>query len=428
MIRARAALVLDHPFFGSIALRLTLKPDPTCSDLWTDGRTLGFNPSYAAVLSEAALIGAQAHEVMHLACAHHVRREERDRELWNKACDIVVNQLLLDAGFSSLRVPCMIRHMPGFPLRPCIRSWPAFRTRLPIKVPSDRKRRRKPNKRKEAAGSRAKGKAKGKARMIPPKANAVRPNCWVDTELLKAAKTRGKGNVRSPWPLREKYVIIPYWTVARDSSKTGGTGSRQLNSSRPCNAPDIIWATCRQAFSACSGSGCTQRWTGGASFNASLENCADGDSHMGHAKRAADLYQGICLAFAGRSPVSARAALAVDSSGSVDNALLEMFCTELSGILESYDTLLTVLFHDTRVQSVQTFTRQDLPLRLAPAGGGGTDYRPVTAYIEENDLAPTCMIWFTDLECDRFPEEPAFPVLWLAEQPNGTTPPFGETG
>ena len=83
MIRARAALVLDHPFFGSIALRLTLQPDPTCSDLWTD-----------------ALIGAQAHEVMHLACAHHVRREERDTALWNKACDIVVNQLLLDAGFS----------------------------------------------------------------------------------------------------------------------------------------------------------------------------------------------------------------------------------------------------------------------------------------------------------------------------------------
>ena len=100
MLRARAALVLDHPFFGSIALRLTLKPDPTCSDLWTDGRTLGFNPSYAAALSEAALIGAQAHEVMHLACAHHVRREERDTALWNKACDIVVNQLLLDAGFS----------------------------------------------------------------------------------------------------------------------------------------------------------------------------------------------------------------------------------------------------------------------------------------------------------------------------------------
>ena len=111
MIRARAALVLDHPFFGSIALRLTLKPDPSCDDLWTDGRTLGFNPSYAAALSDAALMGAQAHEIMHLACAHHVRREGRDATLWNKACDFVVNQLLLDAGFS---LPQGAMHDPAY--------------------------------------------------------------------------------------------------------------------------------------------------------------------------------------------------------------------------------------------------------------------------------------------------------------------------
>lgn len=130
MIRARAALVLDHPFFGSIALRLTLKPDPTCSDLWTDGRTLGFNPSYAAALSEAALIGAQAHEVMHLACAHHVRREERDTAALEQGLRHCRQPAFAGCRDSpSLRVPCMIRRMPGFPLRHCIRSWPAFRTR-----------------------------------------------------------------------------------------------------------------------------------------------------------------------------------------------------------------------------------------------------------------------------------------------------------
>ena len=77
MIRARADLVLRQPFFGSLALHLALKPDSTCRHLWTDGRTLGFNPVWAATLPHERLVGAQAHEVMHLACAHHIRRNRR---------------------------------------------------------------------------------------------------------------------------------------------------------------------------------------------------------------------------------------------------------------------------------------------------------------------------------------------------------------
>ena len=153
----------------------------------------------------------------------------------------------------------------------------------------------------EAAGSRAKGKAKGKDRMIPPKANAARPNCWVDTELLKAAWTRGKGNVRSPWPLREKYVIIPYWTEAAGQPKNRRNRKPTLNSSRPCNAPSI-WATCRQAFSVCSESGCTQRWTGGASFNASSKTVRTATPHG--PLRTAAIFTRASTSLRGRSPVS----------------------------------------------------------------------------------------------------------------------------
>ena len=99
MIRARADLVLRQPFFGSLALHLALKPDSTCRHLWTDGRTLGFNPAWAATLPHERLVGAQAHEVMHLACAHHVRRNGRDARIWNEACNVVVDALLLGAGF-----------------------------------------------------------------------------------------------------------------------------------------------------------------------------------------------------------------------------------------------------------------------------------------------------------------------------------------
>ncbi len=100
MSRARSVLVMEHPFFATLALRLHLKADDSCVDLWTDGKTLGYNAVYAATLPLAKLVGAQAHEVLHIAFAHHFRRQGRDPTLWNKACDLSINPILLDAGFS----------------------------------------------------------------------------------------------------------------------------------------------------------------------------------------------------------------------------------------------------------------------------------------------------------------------------------------
>ena len=100
MRRVRARLVTEHPFFGDIALHLELKADPACRDMWTDGRTLGFNPLYATTIREEKLAGAQAHEVLHLAFGHHVRRKKREKRLWNRACDLAINSVLLKAGFS----------------------------------------------------------------------------------------------------------------------------------------------------------------------------------------------------------------------------------------------------------------------------------------------------------------------------------------
>ena len=68
----------------------------------------------------------------------------------------------------------------------------------------------------------------------------------------------------------------------------------------------------------------------------------------------------------------------------------------------------------------------DLPLQLAPRGGGGTDYRPVCAWIDREGLHPVCLLWFTDLECTSFPEQPEYPVLWIIDGRKDNPPPFGE--
>lgn len=37
-----------------------------------------------------------------------------------------------------------------------------------------------------------------------------------------------------------------------------------------------------------------------------------------------------------------------------------------------------------------------------------------------------CLLWFTDMECSSFPDEPACPLLWAVWGQGGEQPPFGE--
>ena len=95
-------------------------------------------------------------------------------------------------------------------------------------------------------------------------------------------------------------------------------------------------------------------------------------------------------------------------------------------MLESYDTTLTVFYHDTKVQKVEVLSRFSGDSELVPVGGGGTDFRPVPEAVKNEGIEPACLLWFTDLECTRFPDDPGYPVLWLSTGKQDSKPPFGE--
>jgi predicted metal-dependent peptidase len=83
--------------------------------------------------------------------------------------------------------------------------------------------------------------------------------------------------------------------------------------------------------------------------------------------------------------------MAVDTSGSVGGETLSRFAAEVQGILEAFDATLTVLYHDARVQHVQTWRTSDGPLVLEPRGGGGTDDAPVFEWVEQNARWPVAV-------------------------------------
>jgi predicted metal-dependent peptidase len=117
--------------------------------------------------------------------------------------------------------------------------------------------------------------------------------------------------------------------------------------------------------------------------------------------------------------------LAVDTSGSIGDEVLGVFAAEANAVLAAYECTVTVLYHDTEVQWVQTWHSADGPLVLDPVGGGGTSHACVFDWLDQSGLAPTCVVCLTDLETEFPTAPPAVPVLWAVPGGPPARPPFG---
>jgi predicted metal-dependent peptidase len=93
-------------------------------------------------------------------------------------------------------------------------------------------------------------------------------------------------------------------------------------------------------------------------------------------------------------------------------------------VLSAYDCCVTVLYHDTEIQKVQTWHSADGPLKLEPVGGGGTSHACVFDWLDRSALRPACVVCLTDLETEFPAVDPSVPVLW-AVAGSSTNAPFG---
>jgi predicted metal-dependent peptidase len=111
IVKARAALITAHPFFGALALHLQPVRTAIHPRLATDGRRLFYNVEFLDTITGEELKGIIAHEVYHCALKHHTRRNGRDPKEWNQATDFVINPMVLKAG---LKLPTWVLLDPQY--------------------------------------------------------------------------------------------------------------------------------------------------------------------------------------------------------------------------------------------------------------------------------------------------------------------------
>lgn len=102
IIKARTALVLEHPFIGSIALNMPYQLDTSIPTAATNGKRILFNPYFMMDLDDEEVKFVVAHECFHPMLEHNFRRGERHPRKWNKAGDYVINQLISDESIGKV--------------------------------------------------------------------------------------------------------------------------------------------------------------------------------------------------------------------------------------------------------------------------------------------------------------------------------------
>jgi predicted metal-dependent peptidase len=377
--RALAALLLRHPFLAALALRLRRRADPSAKTAWTDGTDLAVNPEWFASLTPELRAFCLGHECYHVALAHHLRRGTREPGRWNRACDYAVNALLHADGFA----------VPDWALFDPTYGDAAAETIYDLLPP-------------DPPATASGDSASGSAHSFP----SPQPS----GDGLGEVRDQPLADAASPPPLAERLAqhavqiaALAQQTLAmgRDSA---GVRRAAAAASQP---PSIDWRALLADF-------------------LTSHQATDYTWQRPHPRYA---HLGVYLPQLA-APALAPVAFVLDTSGSVPATAIEAVTAELDAYLRHHPTATLDLLHaDAQVHARTTYTAADLPLRLHPVGGGGTDFCPAIEFLSQSDIPPACIVYLTDL-CGRFPDTPPpTPVLWLVFGPtrHTHTAPFGRT-
>jgi predicted metal-dependent peptidase len=380
--KARAALLVGAPFWGVLSLRLAPVEDSSVRTMQTDGVSIRYNPDFVAGLSRSLLRSTIAHETMHCATLHHTRRGGRNLRRWNIACDYAINPLLVEAGFE----------LPdGMLLDPAYAGLSA--EDIYARLPPDDGEENDGQDNDDPGGMGGvtdppldgAGSGDGGASAQPDHPGQSGPRLPSTADLARQEET---------WAIATAQAEA----TARAMGIGAGDAARAI---REQVAPKVDWRdVLRRYLSAAAKS--DYAWT---------------PPNRRHIAR------GLYLPSL-RSETLGPVVVAVDTSGSIDDATLAAFSAEVTAILdEAAPEVIHVVYCDDAIAGTETYQAGDA-IDLTPRGGGGTAFRPVFDWITGSDIQPVCAIYLTDLDGDDFGPAPDYPVLWVSTGKTGA--PFGE--
>lgn len=374
---AKAKLLVDYPYFGTLASRLELHQNDNIQAYLSDGIRFEYNDDYLLGLNQAELGFALSNGAMHAALAYENRQKGRMSWLWQLATDHAINAMLSANG---LEPPMAIDLDPRFEgmyaeeiyavLKDEIRN-EEFDDDESNETGFNEENRRKQEQMKNAEGDHDPGKKRGQMEVENVEQRVV------DEEMF------------------EQYANEALEKIAAQ-------GDLPLDIERFFAVTDTGRVDWRREL-----------------YHAIDRHYRDNYRMMPPSKKL--LYRGIYLPSLYSDTL--RLTIAIDSSGSVDESLLSLFISEVESILIHFPSyVIDMVVCDAKIQGYRQFLSGEA-LEVEIKGGGGTDFRPVFDFIDESLDMPSLLLYFSDTK-GTFPEiEPMYETIWISGETADV--PFG---
>ena len=382
LLLARMKLLSENGFYGLLLMHMKFGMEEGCGTAATDGETIVFDPEFMDSLSENELEFVLMHEVLHVALRHCSRDNGRDHELFNIACDIVVNSNIRhskgdDDGAISLSKYGVSMHKTPDGKDGCLYTAEEVYDMFP---------------RKYSRGSGSSGNAGPGGQFFDNHSRWGKEQSPMDKarwgsyvrQAAEAVSMRKGGDERGAIPLCAERLL------------------------RELNDPRIDWRTVLNDF---------------------IQEEVNDYSFCPPDRRFQD---GLFLPdFNEKDEKVENVLFMIDASGSMSDDQISECFSEIKGAVDQYDGKLCgkLGFFDADVTPPVDFTGVDDLLAIRPKGGGGTDFSAVFIYIKEHmqEDPPVSIIILTDGYCPFLNEDAALgiPVLWVINNEE-MTPPWGK--
>lgn len=402
-------MVVDHPFFATLILKMNLKASTSVPTFCTDGVTLFYNPAFSASLDDQEILTVLAHEVLHPAFGHLWRLGDRDMTKWNMATDYEINNYLVQynedesaAGrVAPFKLPkgalidAKYNNMVGEEI------YPLLGEAMPPQPPPPGGEGEGEPQDGEGQGeantpSNEPGKGKGKS----PSGDQPAPGPGDPTpgdggmgDFMEPAEA--PGNSEGEWQNR--------LVEGHNSAKLQGRGSG--------NIARIVEKHLKGQ----------QDWR---HILRDLLSSAAADDYDEQRPDRRFMEDDIYLPTLYSERVG-EFVVAIDTSGSIQDGLLSKFLGEVQYCMDTVrPERITVIDCDAQVNTVEEYTDGDDITSFKPKGGGGTDFKPVFDHARNMTKPPEAIIYFTDGYGDFPKESPDCPVIWVDY--GGAEYPWGE--